>query len=143
MTPITDTATDADFEGEPIVLTWTGEEDEDPVQVVQFDIIDDDDPEGAESFSVELSSPTGGAIVGPRAVATLIIRPNDQPPAEPVSNNGGGGVISWLSLLMLAAARLFRLIDSPGARAAGAALRRVTAFRFSRADRDAGNRDWG
>ena len=130
MTPITDTATDADFEGEPIVLTW--EVGEDHEQIVQFDIIDDADTESAESFSVELSSPTGGAIVGPRAVATFTIRPNDQPPAEPAPTSSGGGVIGWLSLLMLAAARLFRLIDSRGARAAGAALRRVTAFRFSR-----------
>ena len=130
MTPITDTATDADFEGEPIVLTW--EDGEDHEQIVQFDIIDDDDTEDAESFSVELSSPTGGAIVGPRAVATFTIRPSDQPPAPPAPTSSGGGVIGWLSLLMLAAARLFRLIDSPGARTAGAALRRITAFRFSR-----------
>jgi uncharacterized delta-60 repeat protein len=136
VTPVPGTASDADFEGEPIVLTWGDEDDSE--QIVQFEIVDDDDTEGAESFSVELSSPTCvaddpcEAIIGPRAAATITIRPSDQPPAPPTpTSGGGGGVVGWLSLLLLAAARLMRRSNWSGARATGG-LRHIAGLRFSR-----------
>ena len=70
-------------------------------------LIDDDEREGAETLTIELSQPTGGAILGPSATAELTIDVNDIQPS-----NGGGGSMGGLSLLLLGLATLFRSLRS-------------------------------
>jgi len=66
---------------------------------VEFLIVNDTVEEPTESFTVELSNPTGGAVIGPQSSATVRIEMSDQPLPEPAS--GGGGVFGYLSLLLL------------------------------------------
>ncbi|XP_076465121.1 adhesion G-protein coupled receptor V1-like [Babylonia areolata] len=41
--------------------------------------VDDDEPEGVETFAVQLGQPVGGAVAGRPMVATVTIRENDNP----------------------------------------------------------------
>jgi plastocyanin len=63
-------------------LSWPGGDTE--PRSIQVPILDDGEPEGAETLHVMLSDPTGGATLG-RSAATLTIASNDQdfPPCEP------------------------------------------------------------
>lgn len=103
LTPMPGTATPgADYAQEPVTVSWA---DGDSATIsVAFTIHNDTSPEKSEAFTVALSNPTGGAIVGPRSTASISIAANDQPP--PGSSGGGG--LGYLSLLMLGAAGLLR-----------------------------------
>jgi hypothetical protein len=46
-------------------------------------IHDDDVAEDTEQFSVRLSAPTGGALIGPRSTITFTIVDDDPPPTIP------------------------------------------------------------
>lgn len=97
-----------DFTASTQTLTW-GDGVSDPI-VVDIPIVDDGDEEGAEDFSVELSAPTGGAILGPHTAASISIDANDHPPPPPVSRpSGGGGAFDWLSMVLFAPLLLFRM----------------------------------
>ncbi len=86
-------------------------------KVVLIPTIQDGLAEAEETFTVELSNPTGGAILGKQAVATVMIfanaaseppppPPPDEPP--PPDDDGGGGpagVAELLALLGLLLAR--------------------------------------
>jgi hypothetical protein len=77
-------------------------------------IHDDDVAEDTEQFSVRLSAPTGGALIGPRSTITFTIVDDDPPPTipppvsqppttpPPVSqpSRSGGGGFDVLSLLL-------------------------------------------
>ena len=79
-----------DFDATPVTLTWA-DQDSEP-KSVSIPILDDDEREFLESFTVELSDPTGGAILGARATAEFQIGANDAPPR----NRGGSGSTGWL-----------------------------------------------
>ena len=98
VTPIAGTATAGDdFAADPITLSWADGDWE--WKVAELAIMDDSDAEPTESFTVELSNPTGGAVIGPTSTVTKLIQTSDQPPPEPAAN--GGGAIGYLSLLLL------------------------------------------
>jgi hypothetical protein len=73
-------------------------------------IADDRDREDNEDFSIRLSNPTGGAVIGPRGAATFTILANDHQFQS--SRNGGGGSTGLLSLLLLGLAQLLRVARS-------------------------------
>lgn len=100
VTPTAGTATAGDdFNADPVTLSW-GDREGDP-KVVEIGIVDDGDTEGAESLTVALSNPTGGAILGPRASGMLTIAASDQPIPPNPPRRGGGGLTGVLSLLFL------------------------------------------
>jgi uncharacterized delta-60 repeat protein len=115
LTPIADTASvDADFTAGPVTLTWGhGETD---WKYLTIPIVDDNEAEEAEQFRLELSNPTGGAILANISTLTVYISASDQPPSvdpppEPAApNHGGGGALGFLSLWLLGAASLFRRV---------------------------------
>jgi hypothetical protein len=71
---------------------------------ISVSIVNDTQAESAESFSVTLSSPSGGATLGAPASATVTINDDDStsPPPPPPGNdsNGGGGGGSTGALLL-------------------------------------------
>lgn len=96
-----------DYAGDPVTVSWAdGESD---VRWVDIAILDDAVQEQAESFTVELSGATGGAVIGTNAAVTITIADDDSsgggtpPPAGgsgPAS--GGGGSPGWLTFALLA-----------------------------------------
>lgn len=106
LTPVAGSATPGnDFASVPITVSW-----EDGISTpitVEIAIHDDVQGENLEDFTVELSNPMGGAIVGPRSTATVLIAGNDQPNPGGGSR-GGGGWFGYLSLLLLGMAGLVR-----------------------------------
>jgi hypothetical protein len=96
VTPISGTATAGDdFAAEPVTVSWAdGDWDSKSVLIA---IRDDTVEESNEAFTVTLSNPTGGAVIGPRSTATIRIEANDRPPP----NAGGGGALGFLSVLLL------------------------------------------
>jgi len=107
LTPIADTATGGDdFAADPLVLTW--QDGEGHPQFVEVTINNDTVTEEAETFTAELSTPTGGAIIGPRATTSVTIVANDQPAPPPPSSSGGGGGGGYTSLLLLGFSGLIR-----------------------------------
>jgi hypothetical protein len=105
VTPISGGATaDVDFVADPITLTWA--DGEWGQKVARIRIIDDPDPELAEDFTVQLSNPTGGAVLGSRSTMTLRIYQNDRPTVP--TGSGGGGAFGFLSLALLGFLRTMR-----------------------------------
>jgi len=86
----------ADFEASPVTLTWA--DNESACKSATIAIRDDHKSEGAESFTVRLSNPTGGAVIGARSTATVSIAESDR----------GGGGLDWLSVLFLGFVGLLR-----------------------------------
>jgi uncharacterized delta-60 repeat protein len=82
-TPVAGTAQGdgEDFAGVPGTMTWSGGRAE-PF-VVRIPIHDDEVAEGAEQFLVQLSTATGGALIGPRSTITFTIVDDDPPPTTP------------------------------------------------------------
>lgn len=69
---------------------------------LQVPITDDAAVEGAETFTVTLSSPAGGAALGTPVTITITITDNDAAPPPPPppggGGGGGGGAAGWPSL---------------------------------------------
>lgn len=63
----------------------------------QVPISDDAAVEGAETFTVTLASPAGGAALGTPVTVTVTITDNDAAPPPP-GGGGGGGAAGWPSL---------------------------------------------
>jgi hypothetical protein len=111
LTPIAGTATaDADFVAAPITLTWA--DGELGTKFADFRIVNDALEEPIEEFTVQLSNPAGGAVLGPQSTARVTIRANDQLPPNVVrgSVDGGGGAFDFLSLLLLGLLRTMRRV---------------------------------
>jgi uncharacterized delta-60 repeat protein len=89
-----------DYTAGPVTVSWADGETE-PKSVL-IPVLDDDDHEPVERFAVELSAPTGGAIVGARSTTSISIVDDDPKPSS------GGGRVGLLSLLLLSAAGLLR-----------------------------------
>ncbi len=108
-TPVAGTATaGSDFVADPVTVSWADQDWE--AKLVEFEIVDDAIQEGSESFTIVLSDPTGGAVIGPYAVDTITIAANDAP-ARRANRGGGGGSAGFLSLLLLGFAELFRALQ--------------------------------
>ena len=112
VTPIAGTAAAGeDFTGEPVTVSWA--DGEGGVKYAAIAITNDSTQEPVETFTVELSSATGGALIGPSSVATFEIGESDmpEPPLDPTDDGGGGGGggrIGLLSLLLVGLVRLRR-----------------------------------
>lgn len=111
-----------DFATEPLTVSW-GDGDFSR-KLVQIPITDDSSDEPEEQFSLQLADATGGAIIGPKATATVFIADDDAPPPPPPppppdeGGGGGGGRIGFVSLLLLGLARLLRARPHNAVRAA-------------------------
>lgn len=106
VTPVAGTATaGADFVADPVVLTWADGESGWKEAVIP--IVEDNQPEGPEMFTVQLSNATGGAVVGPASSATVQIVGNNRGRVDQ-KNPGGSGALGWLSLFGLGLLRLLR-----------------------------------
>jgi hypothetical protein len=117
VTPVSGSATAGeDFVADPVTLTWA--DGEGGNKNASFAIVDDSLTEGLEQFSVKLTTPTGGAVIGPYSDFSVTIRAND---AAAGSSKSGGGAVGALSLCLLALAAMLRRLT-----------RRVTGSRRSR-----------
>ena len=113
LTGITATA-GADFAADPVTLTWGAGEI--GWKSVLVDIPDDAEQEDRETFRVDITDPTGGAILGAISNGEIAISASDPPPFQ--QPRGGGGAAGFLSLLLLGLAELFRSVRrSPDRRA--------------------------
>ena len=83
------------------------------VKRVQIQVAADSFRESDESFTLELSNPTGGAVIGPRSSSTIWIEGNDASPPPPPPPNGGGGAASLMSLLFLGLAKALSSFGPP------------------------------
>jgi hypothetical protein len=90
-----------DFQLTPVKLTWGNGEA--ATQTVSVSVLSDKVREGDETFSIVMSEPTGGALLGKSSVTATI---TDTKPAG--SGSGGGGSTGVLTLLALGFARLIR-----------------------------------
>ncbi len=108
VTPTGRTATaGADFTGEPITLSWSdGDNASKPVRI---NINRDRAIESVETFTLQLSNPTGGAFIGPMSTMTVAIQDTDRSD-QGSGGGGGGGAFGFLSVLLLGALRLLRAL---------------------------------
>jgi Calx-beta domain-containing protein len=95
-----------DFEAATTQYCW-GDQDAE-AKLVGIPIVNDTEREDAETFSVQLSDPTGGAVIGPRGTATFSIQASDQVQQGQGGDYGGGGAAGFLSLLLLGLAEALR-----------------------------------
>jgi uncharacterized delta-60 repeat protein len=111
VTPVSGSAVaGGDFTAAPQTVSWTDGDAGD--RYVDIPIVDDRTHETTETFTVELTGATGGAVIGPRSTMTIAIADDDPanpgvPDPPPVGNSGssgGGGHFGWLSLILLAVA---------------------------------------
>ncbi len=104
VTPTGGTATaNADFAAEPVTLSWSdGDNASKPVRI---NITADRATESVETFTLQLSNPTGGAFIGPMSTMTVAIRDN-----QSMQGGGGGGAFGFLSVFLLGAIRLLRTL---------------------------------
>ncbi len=64
-----------DFSGDPVTACW--EDQEEDWQLIDLPIFEDNRQEGFETFTLELSHPTGGAVIGPIGSVTITLRDNE------------------------------------------------------------------
>jgi uncharacterized delta-60 repeat protein len=103
VTPVSGTATAyEDFSGDGFVLSW-GNGDKGK-KLIEIPIYDDLGDEPQEVFSLQLSDATGGAVIGPRGTAAVLIADDDPtppgPPPRPPGGGGGGGDAAFAALLL-------------------------------------------
>lgn len=96
LTPMSGTAVaGVDFLADPVTLSWA--DGDASGKYALFTTLNDTTEELSEHFTVELTNPTGGALIGPRSSVVISIEANDQPPP----GSSGGGAFGYLSLLLL------------------------------------------
>ncbi|MBS0580882.1 MAG: hypothetical protein JSR36_16620 [Proteobacteria bacterium] len=105
LTPTPGSAGTADFASAPVTLSWADGE-TGPKQAT-FAITQDNTVESSESFTIVLSNPTNGAVIGPQSVYTVTIQDLTVGPPHS-SGSGGGGSLDWLVLGSLGLARWLR-----------------------------------
>ena len=64
-----------DFHADPMNVCWDDQDTD--WKLPEIEIVDDSLTEGNETFTLELSNPTGGAIIGPNGSATITLYDND------------------------------------------------------------------
>jgi uncharacterized delta-60 repeat protein len=108
VTPISGTATAGDdFIATPLTLSWA--DGEFGAKFAHIGTVNDTLRESGESFTVELSNPVGGALLGGRTTTTVLIATSDQPSPAPAARRGGSGAVGFLSLLLLGALSVLRV----------------------------------
>jgi hypothetical protein len=107
LTPSPDSALDGDdFDSDPVTVQWTdGDTD---WKEVRIPIVNDSTNEPQEQFTLTLSNPTGGAVIGPRSTGTATIFDDDAVELPNDGGGGGGGSLGLGSLLWLALLRWVR-----------------------------------
>ena len=107
LTPRAGSATTAEFTATPITLTWP-DGDSDP-KAATIPIVNERVDKSPETFTVDLSNPTNGALIGPHSHLVVTInydyqpqQPQPQPQPQPQSG-GGSGALEWLTFLCLSA----------------------------------------
>ena len=101
VTPVGITATaNEDFTATPVTVTWA--DGDFASKVVSFTIRADKRHEDDETFTVALSSATGGAVVSSQAPAAVTIMDNDR--------SNGGGRFGMLGALLLGCAGVWRAV---------------------------------
>lgn len=83
----------ADFGSDPITLTWA--DGDFGNKVARIPLVDDTQSESDEDFTVQLSNPSGGAMLGQQPLARVRILANDLAPP------GGGGAFDPFSMSLL------------------------------------------
>jgi hypothetical protein len=110
VTPTAGTATTAEFTAAPITLSWA--DGDQGAQVATIPIVNEKVAKPSETFTVDLSNPTNGALIGPHSHLVVTInydyqaqqQQQQQPPPPP----SGGGAFDWLTLLCLSCVRWLR-----------------------------------
>src|SRR6185295_3139426 len=90
---------DEDFNAHPVKVCWLDQDFD--AKLVEIKIKDDKAQEDTESFTVALTSASGGAVIGSQDTATVSIPSNDAVTVNGGNGNGGGGAAGLLSLLLL------------------------------------------
>jgi uncharacterized delta-60 repeat protein len=97
LTPVPGSATSADFSTTPLTLSWA-DGDSSP-QTAVIPIVKASIAAGSsKSFTVDLTNPTNGAVLGPQAHEQVTINASPPPP-------GGGGAFDWFTLMCLGCVR--------------------------------------
>jgi uncharacterized delta-60 repeat protein len=105
LTPSPDSAHSGDdFDGDPVTVSWV-DGDAEPKEAI-IPIVNDSNDELDEQFTIALTNPTGGAVIGPTSTVTATIFDDDPVEPPPVVGGGGGGggelglgSLLWLGLL--------------------------------------------
>jgi len=107
LTPVPGTATSADFSATPVTLSWA--DGAGGAQTAVIPIVKGNFSAGSpKSFTVDLSNPTNGAVLGPQAHELVTINASPPAPAQSAQPHGGGGAFDWLALLCLGWVRWLR-----------------------------------
>jgi uncharacterized delta-60 repeat protein len=108
LTPVAGSATTADFSVTPITLSWA-DGDSQP-KTATIPIFQDNMLGSGKTFTVDLTNPTNGAVIGPHAHEVVTITPGSpsSSSSSPSPSSGGGGALDWLSLLSLGWVRWLR-----------------------------------
>jgi uncharacterized delta-60 repeat protein len=102
LTPVPGTATAADFSATPLTLSWADGESGPKtasIPIVKVNIVG-----SPKSFTVNLTNPANGAVIGPQAHELVTINAS----SAPSSGGGGGGAFDWFALLCLGCVRWLR-----------------------------------
>jgi uncharacterized delta-60 repeat protein len=96
-------ATTAEFGAAPITLSWAdGDSDS---KTAMIPIVNEKVDKSAETFTVDLSNPTNGALIGPHSHMVVTINYDYKAPPPPP---GGSGAFDWFALLCLGCVRWLR-----------------------------------
>jgi uncharacterized delta-60 repeat protein len=95
-----------DFDASPVTLSWA--DGEMGTKSATIPIINDTAEESTESFTVELTNATGGAITAWPELASVHIGASDLTPA---AQDSGGGSMGFVSMLLLGLASLLRRVS--------------------------------
>jgi hypothetical protein len=88
----------ADFTAVNGTLNWA--DGDGSARTIVINIIEDLIDESNETFSLNLSNPSAGMLLGVNATATITITDNDVNAVVP-KRGGGGGALDWLGALLL------------------------------------------
>ena len=114
LTPVPGSATAADFSATPLTLSWA--DGDSGSQTAVIPIVTANIVGSPKSFTVDMTNPTNGAVLGPQAHELVTINPGSAPSSggsPPPSggsapSSGGGGAFDWLGLLCLGWIRWLR-----------------------------------
>jgi len=100
LTPVPGSATSADFSATPLTLSWA--DGDSAPQTAVIPIVKANIVGSPKSFTVDLTNPTNGAVLGPQAHELVTLNSSAPPP------HGGGGAFDWFALLCLGCVRWLR-----------------------------------